>query len=187
MTQKGAQLEINPAENGWELYKGKVANTTEPLTLVPNTLAIVNSGCTRHFLGPTTLCTNKSSTSNGILVDLPNGSSIHASHTALSPFAQLPLGALQSNVFPALGNCNLISIGQICDHGFSAIFTSKDVSLIVPNTTLTGTRNTNNGLYYIDLQSTGPSPGAHIPQHSLFSNNVQTLSTKSDIVKYLHQ
>ena len=50
LTQKGAQIEINPAENGWEI----VANTTAPLTLVPNTLTIVNSGCTSHFLGPTT-------------------------------------------------------------------------------------------------------------------------------------
>ena len=78
-------------------------------------------------------------------------------------FTQLPLGARQSNVFPALGNRNLISIGQLCDHGFSAIFTAKDVSLIGPNTTLTGTQNTNNGLYYMDLQSIETLPVAHIP------------------------
>ena len=133
-------------------YKEKVANTTAPLTLFPNTLAIVDSGCTSHLLGPSTPCTNKSSTSNVILVVLPNGSSIHASHTALITFPQLPIGARQSNVFPDLGNRNLISIGNLYDHGLSDIFTPKDVSLNVPNTTLTGTLNTNNGLYYIDLQ-----------------------------------
>ena len=90
-------------------------------------------------------------------------------------------------MFPTLGNRNLISIGQLCDHGFSAIFASKDVSLIFPNTTLTGTRNTDNGLYYIDLQSIEPSPGAHLPQHSPCSNNFHTLSTKSYIVQYLHR
>ena len=84
---------------------------------------------------------------------LPNGSSIRASHTALLPFPQLPLGARQSNVFPALVNRNLISIVQLCEHGFSAIFTAKNVKLIRPTTTLMGTRNTDNGLYYMELQS----------------------------------
>ena len=142
---------------------GEVANTTAPLTLVPNTLVIVDYGCTSHFLGPATPFTNKSSTSNGILFGLPNGSSIRSSHAALLTFPQLPIGARQSNVFPALGNRNLISIGQICDHGFSAIFTSKDVSLTGPNTTLTVTRNTYNVLYYIDLQRIDPAPNSHLP------------------------
>ena len=102
---------------------------------------------------------------NGILVGVLNGSSIQASHTALLPFPQLPIGACQSNVFPDLGNRNLISIGQICDHGLSAIFTSKGVSLTGPNTTLTGMRKTDNGLYYIDLQNIEPSTNAHLPQH----------------------
>ena len=145
------------------------------------------SGCTRHFLGPATLCTNKSSTSNGILVGLLNRSSIRASHTALLPFPQLHIGDHQPNVFPALGNRNLISIGQICDHGFSAIFTPKYVSLTGPNTTLTGTRNKYNGLYYIDLQSIEPSSNSHLPQHYPCSNTVHALSTKSDIMQYLHQ
>ena len=168
-------------------YKEKVANTTAPLTLVPNTLAIVDSGCTSHFLGPSTPCTNKSSTSKGILVGLQNGSSIRASHTALLPFPQLPIGARLSNVFPALGKRNLISIGHLFYHWFSATFTSKELSLTVPNTTLTGTRNTNNRLYYIDLQHLEPAQNTHLPQHSPCSNNVHTLSTKSEIMQYIHQ
>ena len=127
--------------------RGAVVFATFSLYLVPSTLAIVDSGCTSHFLGPSTPCTNKSSASNGILVGLPNGSSIQASHTDLLPFPQPPIGARQSNVLPALGKRNLISIVQLYDHGFSAIFTAKDVILTGPNTKLTGTRNTDNGLY----------------------------------------
>ena len=168
-------------------YKEKFANATAPLTLVPNILSIVGSGCTSHLLGPSTPCTNKSSTFNDILVELPNGSSIRASHTALLPFPKLHIGARQSNMFPALGNRNLISIRQLCDHGFSAMFTSKDVSLTGPNTTLTGTHNTENGLYYIDLQRTDPAQTAPLPQHAPCSNNVHTLSTKSDIMQYLYR
>ena len=71
-----------------------------------------------------------------------------------------------SNVFPALVNRNLISIGQLYDHGFSTTFTAKEVSLTGPNTTLTGTRNTDNGLYYIYLQHLELAQNTHLPQYS---------------------
>ena len=90
-------------------------------------------------------------------------------------------------MFPALGNRNLIPIGQLCDHGFSVIFTDKEVSLTGPNATLTGTRNTNNRLYYIDLQNLKPAQNTHLPHQYLCSNNFHTLSTKSDIMQYLHR
>ena len=77
------------------------------------------------------------------------------------------------------------SIGQLCDHGFSALFTTKDVSLIVPTTTLKGTHNTDNRLYYMDLQSANQSPIPPIPPHYLFSNNVHAFPTKSDIVQFV--
>ena len=70
---------------------------------------------------------------------------------------------------------------------FYILYHVKDVKLIIPDTTMTGTRNNNNGFYYMDLQSIEPSPVPHIPQHSPCSNNVQTLSTKSYIVQYFHQ
>ena len=103
----------------------------------------------------------KSSTSNGILVGLPNGSSFRAFPTALLYFTKLPFGARQSNIFPALGECNLISIGQLCDHGFSALFTAKNVSLIIPAATLKGTCNTKNGLYSMDLQCANQPPATN--------------------------
>ena len=86
-----------------------------------------------------------------------------------------------------MGKCNLISIGQTCNHGFSALLTAKDVSLVIPVATLKGTRNTNNILYYMDLQCTNQPPVSPIPPTYPFSNNVHTLSTKSDIFQYLHQ
>ena len=78
-------------------------------------------------------------------------------------------------------------VWTLFDHGFNATLTAKEVILTSPNTTLTGTRNTNNGLYYIDLQHLEPAPNTHLHQHSPCSNNVHTLSTKSDIVQYLHR
>ena len=90
-------------------------------------------------------------------------------------------------MFPALSNHNLISIGQLCDHGFTVAFTAKEVSLTGPNTTLPGTRNIDNGLYYIDLQHLNLAPNTHLTQHYPCSNNVHTLSTKSNIMQYIHR
>ena len=67
----------------------------------------------------------------------------------------------------------------MCNHGFSALFTAKDFSLIIPTATLKCTRNTDKGIYYMDLQSANQSNVSPVPPHSLFSNNVHTLSTKS--------
>ena len=80
-----------------------------------------------------------------------------------------------------------VAVTQGREHGFSAIFTDKEVSLTGPDATLTGTRNTNNVIYYIDLQHLEPAPNTHLPQHYLCSNNVHTLSTKADIMQYIHR
>ena len=102
-------------------------------------------------------------------------------------FSQATLWRLPVKHLPCLGRRNLISIGQLCDNGFFALFTSKDVSLFIPTATLKGTRNTNDGLYYMDLQCANQPPTTPIPPPSSFSNNSHALSTKSDIVQYLHR
>ena len=86
-----------------------------------------------------------------------------------------------------MGERNLISIVQLCNHGFSALFTAKDVSLVSLTATLKVNRNTTNVLYYMDLQCATQPPATPIPPPSPFSNNVHALSTKSDIFQYLHQ
>ena len=46
------------------------------LVNAPQTRAIANSGCPSHFLGANTPCINKITTSNGILIGLPNGANM---------------------------------------------------------------------------------------------------------------
>ena len=81
----------------------------------------------------------------------------------------------------------MIYIVQLRDHGFSALFTKKDVSLIDPTNILKVTCNTDNGLYYMNLQSCNQSPVSPIPPYSPFSNNADTHSIIYNIVQYLHQ
>ena len=121
------------------------------LVTASQTRAITDSGCTIHFLGANTPCTNKLATTNGILVGFPDGSNMQAMHTALLPFPQLSLAARRANIFPALQNRSLISIGQLCDDGFFATFRKEHLTLVKQDITITGNRNTSNGIYHIDL------------------------------------
>ena len=113
--------------------------------------AISHSGCTSHFLGANTPCTNKLATKNGIIAGLPDGASMQETHTPLLPFTQLSLAARRANIFSALQNRALISIGQLCDDGLSATFRNDHLALVKQDIPITGERNTRNGLYYIDL------------------------------------
>ena len=125
--------------------------TFNDLITAPQTRAIADSGCTIHFLGAKTHCTNKIATTNGILVGLPYGANMQASHTALLPFPQISLAAYRTNIFPALQNQALISIGKLCDDGFSATFSKDHLTLVKQDITITGERSTSNDLYYINL------------------------------------
>ena len=125
--------------------------TFNSLVTAPQNRSIANSGCTKHSLGPNTICTDKLVTTNGILVGLPDDANMQATHTALFPFPQISLAARRANIFPAFQNRSLISIGQLCDDGFSAAFSKYHLTLVKQDITITGKRNTSNGLYYINL------------------------------------
>ena len=92
---------------------------------------------------------------------MPNGETMVTTDTDLLPFPQLTLAARKWDVFPALQQ-PLLSLGQFCDAGFTATLNSETVLLTKDgSTTLSGTRDHNNGLYFIPLQgypTSTPSP-----------------------------
>ena len=104
-------------------------------------------------------------------------------HTALLSFPEMPLAARQDHVFPALKYKALLSIGQLCDHVFKAIFDDTMVYLANADTTITGTLNISNGPYFIDLQL----PSVPVPHPlNLHVSNAHAMITKADLVQYLH-
>ena len=113
-----------------------------------NSHAIADSGCTSHFLGPNTPCNHKQPTAHGLTVSLLNGQTIRSTHTDLLPFPKIHHAARQSHVFPALKHKALLSIGQLCDHGFKDIFNDTTVHLANADITITGTRDLSNGIYF---------------------------------------
>ena len=122
------------------------------LVTPPVELAVANSGCTSHFLPSTCPCEKKVAVVHGgKRVHMPNGETMVATHTALLPFPQSLLSTRKCDVFPELQK-PCLSLGQFCDAGFMATLTSETVLLTNDgSTTLAGTREHKNGLYFIPL------------------------------------
>ena len=79
---------------------------------------------------------------------------MHSSHTAdlIIPF--LPPEAGKAHIFPALTSGSLISIGQLCDYGCTAIFTDKTVDILRHGiSVLKGSRSPTTKLWSIDLEA----------------------------------
>jgi len=52
-----------------------------------------------------------------IHVELPNGTYLHSTHTAMLDLPMLPTAARTAHVFPGMTTGSLLSIGMLCDHG----------------------------------------------------------------------
>ena len=103
---------------------------------------------------------------------------------ALLPFPKIPHSTRHAHVFPALKHKALLSISQLWDHGLKSIFNDTTVQLDNANTTITGTCDLSNGLYFIDLRR--PADPVPQPLH-LHASNTHEMTTKADLVQYLHR
>ena len=123
---------------------------------LPTHHAIADSGCTGIYIPETTPCINKISThpSNAVQVHVPNGATMHSTHTATLPIPTLPPQAGKAHVFNDLKSGPLLSIGQLCDFGCSVLFTLTQMLVFNKNLQhiVTGTRNQNTGLWYAPFQ-----------------------------------
>jgi hypothetical protein len=96
------------------------------------------------------------------------------------PFAQLPLAATLTHVFPDLKSASLVSIGQLCDVDCEAHFSKKNLIVYDVNqrVVLKGERNPLDGLWDINLSAQHPQPSA---------NAILRLDqTKVELAQYLH-
>ena len=88
-------------------------------------------------------------------VVLPNSQTISSDKTILPPEPkELPPEVWTANVFIKLTEGSLTSIGQCCDHGFTAIFTKHHANINCKNKLIIqGHRNHSNKVWYLDLNS----------------------------------
>jgi hypothetical protein len=155
---------------------------TPPL-LKPHETAIVDSGCTGHFLLVNAPCLNKVESQTPLTVRLPNGATMESSHTAELDIPELNAAASEAHVFPGIANHSFLSVGQLCDEGY--IVTFKHASVTICNSQksqiLSGPQDLDTGLRRINLKQNNN----HIPEP--IANSVYELRNTGALVNYLHE
>jgi hypothetical protein len=132
-----------------------------PTLLEQHQTAIVDSGCTDHFLLVTAPCLNKVVSRNPLTVRLPNGATMESYHTADLYIPELNAAASKARVFPGMAHHSLLSVGQLCDEGDIVTFRRDTVTICNSENSklLSGSRDDTTGLWRINLKSTNK----HIP------------------------
>jgi hypothetical protein len=125
-----------------------------PPLLKPHETAIVDSGCTGHFLLVNTPCLNKIKSQNPLTVRLPNGATMESSHTAALNIPELNKAASIAHISPGMANHSLLSVGQLCNEGYTVTF--RNASFTICNSQelqiLKGARDLDTGLWRINLR-----------------------------------
>jgi hypothetical protein len=155
---------------------------TPPL-LKQHETAIVDSGCTGHFLLVNAPCLNKVESRTPLMVRLPNGATMESSHTADLDIPELNATASKAHVFPGMAHHSLLSVGQLCNEGYIVSFKQDTVTICNSDSSklLSGPRDVTTGLWRLNLKQTNK----HIPD--LIANNVYELCNTRALVHYLHK
>jgi hypothetical protein len=101
-----------------------------PPPLKHNDTALVESGCTGHFLLSNAPCLNRTLTTSYLTLRLSNGQTMQSTHTATLDIPQLNKSAKEAHIFPAMENNSLLSVGQICDEGYFVLFSRDEVKIL---------------------------------------------------------
>jgi hypothetical protein len=154
-----------------------------PPFLKQHETAIVDSGCTDHFLLVNAPCLKKVKSRTPLTVRLPNGATMESSHTAELDIPKLNDAAYTAHVFPGMAHHSLLSVGQLCDEGYIVTFKQDKVTICDPGNSqiLSGPRDLNTGLWRINLRQTNN----HKPEP--IANKVYELRNTGALVHYLHK
>jgi hypothetical protein len=152
---------------------------TPPL-IKPHETAILDSGCTGHFMLVNAPCVNKVKSQNPLTVRLPNGATVESTLTASLDIPELNKAA---HNFPGMENHSLLSFGQLCNGGYSVTFRIDAVTIynLQDVRILKGARDLDTGLLRINLRK-------EYQQHPHEAENkVYELRNTGASVNYLHK
>ena len=153
---------------------------------------VLDSGATSHFVRPEedlsiTGLSNK-------IVNLPDGSTIQATHTATLPFDALSPQARQADVLPGLRPNSLVSVGKLADANYTTIFHPKGKGVTVHHNNsvrlkllrkpvLQGWRDSN-GLWRLSRDQSKQLPAKKKANEQ--AANVYSLPSIEQTIRYLH-
>ena len=131
--------------------------------------AILDTGATAHYVTTAAPVSNIETAAAPTSVNLPNGTVITSHQQAQLNFSNLSESASRAHVLPTLKH-NLLSIGQLCDNGMTALFSKNTVVIQKEGKTIIqGQRNHSNGLW------TTPLP-THTCNMTYMSQNIKNMT-----------
>jgi hypothetical protein len=143
----------------------------------------VDYGCTGHFLLVNAPCLNKIKSQNPLTVRLPNGATMESTHTTALNIPELNKSSSIVHVFPGMANHSLLSVGQLCNEGYTVTLRNKLVTIcnFQELQILKGARDLDTGLWPINLRK------EHQQTQLAVANNVYELRNTGSLVNYLHK
>jgi hypothetical protein len=111
---------------------------------------------------------------------MPNGTTIQLSHTCNLLLMGFPPQERQAHILPGLVHNSLISVGQLCDNGFSVTFTHGQITVTKDKKcVMRGSRDPKSRLWRVDLKQKFEKLGVQC-NHAHDNNN------QKDLINYLH-
>jgi len=163
---------------------------TPSLSEIPSGNA--DTGATGHFMSvdDMTYLGNVKPAVEPIAVQLPNGAHIWSTHTAILDIPALPIAARVAHIFPQLTSASLISIGLLCDHGCTAVYTNTQVQILdaQQNVVLTGSRSPITKLWMIPLVPTdnmARGTNTDVSRGHTMSTVIHS-QTQAELVRFYH-
>jgi hypothetical protein len=154
-----------------------------PPLLKPHETAIVDSGCTGHFLLVNAPCLKKVKSQNPLTVRIPNGATLESSHIAELNIPELNADASIVHVLPGMANHSLLSVGQLYNEGYIVTFKNASVIICDPKEfqIMSGARDLDTGLWSINLRRDNQQLQKSV------ANNVYELRNTGALFHYLHK
>jgi deoxyxylulose-5-phosphate synthase len=152
---------------------------TPPL-LKPHETAVVDYVFTGHFLLVNAPCLNKIQSKNPLTVRLPNGATMESTHTATLDKPELNKAASIVHIFLGMENHSLLSVGKLCNEGYSVTFKIDTVTIYNPLGVhiLKGAQDLDTDINLLKEHQQHP--------HEV-SNKVYELRNTGALVDYLHK
>jgi hypothetical protein len=143
----------------------------------------VESGCKGHFLLVNAPCLNTIKSQNPLTVGLPNGATMESTHTSALHISELNKSPSIAHVFPVMQNHSLLSVGKLCNEGYTVTFRNESVTIRNSQELhiLRGARDLDTGLWQINLRKEHQQPELSV------ANNVYELRNTGALVNYLHK
>jgi hypothetical protein len=100
-----------------------------PPLIEPHEAAIVDTGYTGYFLLVNAPCLNKVKSQNTLTVRLPNSATMESTHTSALDIPELNKAASIAHGFPVMENYSLLSVGQLCNEGYTVTFRIDSITI----------------------------------------------------------